>query len=271
MRQGIKLKPFDLIKENKYRIVRHIADGGEGYIYLAQDAFNNNRICIVKQMFQEPWSLKGIENDYQIFSGLFHPNIVQVLDFFWDNDIFYIVMNYIAGQTLKSYLNKLPEPPNELRVLDWGNKLAHIIDFLHSRPTPIFHADIAPDNIVINDAEDLILIDFGIARNNYEAVGMRELYSAPEQVEHGILNPSTDVYSLGATLYKCLTLQDQPEAAFDPREVNENINPAISEMIRKCTAPKSTSLFGLVKNRYQDMLEVIDSISDCYIGSAQSL
>lgn len=270
MRAGIKLDAFQHIRESRYRIIRHMADGGEGYLYLAQDTHNANQVCVIKQMFQEAYELDGIEEDYQVFSGLFHPNIVQVFDFFWEDDVFYIVMNYVVGQTLKEYLSTLERPVDELKVLGWGNKLAHILDFLHARPIPIVHSDISPDNVMITKKGDLIVIDFGIARSNFEAIGMREGYSAPEQIEDAIVSPASDVYSLGATLYKALTLVDQPYAGADPREHNPSLSPVIANFIKKCTAEKTSSLFGLIKGRYKNMLEVIDAISECYIGAHQN-
>lgn len=267
MQQGIKLKAFDFIKDKRYRIIRHLADGGEGYVYLAQDVFHNNQICVVKQMFQSPAELKGIEKDYQLFSGLYHPNIVQVLDFFWDGDVFYVVMNYIAGESMKNYLKKLGQPMHELKVLEWTTRLAQILDFLHTRPTPIIHADIAPDNIVITNGGDLIIIDFGIARSNFEAIGLREGYSAPEQM-NGVLNVACDVYSLGATMYKCLTLKDQPEPGYDPRKDNPSISPRIADLVKRATAGKTSSMFGFVKGRYKDMAELLEAIDECYITAS---
>ncbi len=266
MQQGIKLKAFDSVKDNRYRIIRFLADGGEGYVYLAQDTFNANQVCVIKQMFQEPFELQGIEDDYQMFSGLFHPNVVQVLDFFWDNNIFYIVMNYVAGQSMKDYLRTLSAPMEELKVLDWILRLAKILDFLHTRPIPIIHADIAPDNIVITPKNDLVIIDFGIARSSFEAVGLREGYSAPEQI-NGILNISCDVYSLGATMYKCLTLQEQPEAGFDPRNDNPNVSARIAEIVKRATNPKRKALFGLIKGRYENMEEFSEAIMNCYVSA----
>lgn len=263
MQNGIKLKSFDLIKNDQYRIVRYLTDGGEGYIYLAQDVYKNNKICVIKQMFQHPSELAGIEEDYQLFAGLFHPNIVQVMDFFWENGVFYIVMNYIAGNTLAKLLKTKNEPLGELQILEWLNKLAHILDFLHMRPMPIIHADISPDNIMATPQNDLILIDFGIARATFEAIGMREHYSAPEQLS-GTLSPATDVFSLGATAFKCLTLKELPSPGFDPREYNPKLSKQVSKLIQKATAPTTTSLFGLIKGRFGDMQEFIYEIHECY-------
>ena len=265
MKQGIKLKPFDMVRH--YRIVRHVADGGEGYVYLAQNTGNNNQICVVKQMFNSADELGNIERDYQLFTSFFHPNIVQTLDYFWDDDVFYIVMNYVAGQTMRSYLNKQKEPINEILTLSWISKLANVLNYLHGRRPQVIHADIAPDNVVITPNNDLIIIDFGIARVNCDAIGMREFYSAPEQIESGKLSPSTDVYSLGATAYKCLTLKDQPSPGYDPRKDNARITPKVAEFIIKATAAKPTGLFGFVKGRYKDMEEVLDALSECYVNS----
>ncbi|MDX1918759.1 MAG: serine/threonine-protein kinase [Candidatus Caenarcaniphilales bacterium] len=266
--QGVLLDNFQLVK-NRYRVIRLLSKGGEGYVYLIQDTLQNNQICVMKQMYHSPEELVGIEQDYQIFSGLFHPNIVQVLDFFWENNVFFVVMNYIAGETMKEYLRRQNSPAEEIRVLNWGLKVAHIMRFLHNRPIPIFHADIAPENIIFSNNNDLILIDFGIARSGFEAVGLREGYSAPEQID-GILDESCDVYSIGATMYKCLTLKDQPEPGADPREANPNVSPATAEVIKKATAKSKRGFLGIMKSRYANMDELIEALQGCFIARKPS-
>ncbi|MDJ0625768.1 MAG: serine/threonine-protein kinase [Candidatus Caenarcaniphilales bacterium] len=264
LHQSLLLDNFQIVNE-RYRIIRLLSRGGEGYIYLVQDLLNNNQICVMKQMYLGPDDLYGIENDYQIFGGLYHPNIVQVLDYFWNDGVFFVVMNYIAGENMKDFIRRQASPIEELKVLNWTLKLAHILRFLHDRPIPIFHADIAPENIVINNNNDLVLIDFGIARAGFEAVGLREFYSAPEQI-NGILDASCDVYSLGATMYKLLTLQDQPEPGADPRNDNPNISPRAAELIKRATAKSKYMFMGLIPSRYKNMDEFIEGIHRCFIG-----
>ncbi len=262
--QSLLLENFQVVN-GRYRTIRLLSRGGEGYIYLVQDMLNNNQICVMKQMYLGPDELYGIEKDYQVFGGLFHPNIVQVLDFFWDDRVFFVVMNYVAGDTMKDYLRKLTQPLDEIKVLNWGLKLAHVLRFLHDRPTPIFHADVAPENIMITPNGELIIIDFGIARAGFEAVGLREGYSAPEQMD-GILDPSCDVYSLGATLYKCLTLKDPTGPGADPRLENPKVSPRTAELIKRSTAKTKSMLFGLIALRYKNMDEFIEAIHKCFVG-----
>ena len=262
--RSLLLENFQLI-HNRYRVIKLISRGGEGYIYLVQDTLNNNQICIAKQMYFGIEDLDGIEKDYQLFGGLLHPNIVQILDFFWSDGLFFIIMNYVAGQTMRDFLRRESQPLDEIKVLNWGLKLAHILRFLHNRPNPIFHADIAPDNIIVTPNQELVLIDFGIARSSFEAVGLREGYSAPEQV-NGILDPSCDVYSLGATLYKCLTLKEPEEPNLDALAVNSQVSSRTSSLIKKATAPTKSALFGLIKMRYADMDELIGAIQQSFVS-----
>ncbi len=262
--QSLLLDNFQIIN-NRYRVIRLLSRGGEGYIYLVQDSLNNNQICVAKQMYLGQNDLYGIEKDYQVFAGLFHPNIVQLLDFFWDNGVFFVIMNYVAGETMKDFLRKQGQPLDEVKTLNWALKLAHVLRFLHNRPNPIFHADIAPENIVITPNQELVIIDFGIARSGFEAVGLREGYSAPEQMD-GILDPSCDVYSLGATMYKCLTLKDPIGPSADPRLENPKVSPRTAELIKKTTAKSKTALFGFVKLRYANMDEFIEAVHECFIS-----
>ncbi len=263
--QSLILDNFTLVN-GRYRVIRLLSKGGEGYIYLAQDTLNNNQIAVMKQMYFGVDELQGIEQDYQIFSGLFHPNIVQVLDFFWDQGTFFVVMNFVAGETMKDFLRRQTEPIDEIKVLNWALKLSHVLRFLHARPRPIFHADVAPENIVITPNQELVLIDFGIARSGFEAVGLREGYSAPEQM-NGILDESCDVYSVGATMYKCLTLRDPVNSDADPRIENPRVSPRVAEFVKKATAKSKSMLFGLIPLRYKNMDEFIEGIHKCFVGA----
>jgi len=263
---GLLLKSLQVVKE-RYRIVRLLSRGGEGYIYLAHDLLNNNQICILKQMYFSPEQLKGIEEDYQIFGGLFHPNVVSVLDFFWENGrTFYVVMNYIAGQTVREYLKEQNGPINEQTVISWAISLSNTLKFLHTRQVPIFHGDIAPENIMITPRKELVIIDFGIARVSFDAVGVREGYSAPEQYE-GEMSSSTEVFSLGATLYKCLTLQEPNDVHLEPRKFNPTISPKISNLIKRATSPHKSGvlgMLGLLKCRHTNIQEFITELTECY-------
>jgi serine/threonine protein kinase len=254
--QGTLVENLQLVKK-RYRIVRLLSRGGEGYIYLAQDTLNNNQICVLKQLYHSLFELGDIQDDYGVFCDLYHPNIVQVLNYFVHQ--FFVAMNYVPGISMKDHLRRRNKPMEEMKALDWSQRLAGAIRFLHKRPTPIIHADIAPDNIMITPAGELVLIDFGIARLGQEATGIREHFSAPEQMD-GTLNLSCDVYSLGATMFKMLTLENQPEPGYDPREINPSISPRTAELIMKATAPSRSALFGLIKKRIQDMDEMSSQI-----------
>lgn len=265
MHKSLIIDNFTLVR-GRYRVIRLLAKGGEGYVYLVQDTIKNNQIAVMKQMYFGPSELKGIDIDYQIFSGLIHPSIVQVLDFFWEEGVFFVIMNFVVGETLREFLNKQTSPVEELKMLNWGLKLCHILRFLHSRPTPIFHADIAPDNIMITPNGELTLIDFGIARVGFEAVGLREGYSAPEQV-NGILDESCDVFSIGATMYKCLTLKDPKEPDMDPRKENPKLSPRVADLVKRATGKSKSLLFGLIPLRYRNMDEFIQGIHQCFVGA----
>ena len=265
---GLLLKSLQIVKE-RYRIVRLLSRGGEGYVYLAHDLLNNNQICILKQMYFGPEQLSGIEEDYQIFGGLFHPNVVNVLDFFWEEGrTFYVVMNYIPGQTLRTYLKQQKKPINEQTAISWALSLSNTLKFLHTRPVPIFHGDIAPDNIILTPRKELVIIDFGIARVGFDALGVRDGYSAPEQ-HKGELSSSTEVFSLGATLYNCLTLQEPREGQLDPRDSNQTISPKIANLIKRATAPSKSgvlALLGLLKGRHSNIQEFITELTECYVS-----
>lgn len=246
------LAPGTLLSQ-RYEIVRRIGGGGMGAVYLAKDRNLGNAPRAVKEMIQtqldEAQQEKAI-NDFRresmLLASLEHPSIPTIYDYFYDQTAgrFYLVMRYISGGDLLSRLRSAPEHRlDESTVTEWAVQIADVLDYLHNRQPPIIYRDLKPANVMIDGTSGrIMLIDFGIARwvapqeKGVTAVGT--MGYAPPELFGGKVEPRSDIYSLGATMFHLLTgadPQEKPLLIFDwsknPRP--RQINPALSEEIER--------------------------------------
>ncbi len=250
-----KLKPLDegTVLNNRYEIVRKIGGGGMGAVYLASDKNLGGVLRAVKEMVQsyieEAQQNKAV-NDFKresmLLTALEHTAIPTIFDYFYDEKEarFYLVMKYINGGDLSSRLRSAPEGRvDELSVVEWGMQVADVLDYLHKRQPPIVYRDLKPANIMIDgNTGKVMLIDFGIARwINKEEKGVTAVGTmgyAPPELFSGNVEPRSDIYSLGSTMFHLLTgadPQSNPLLIFDfqknPRP--RQINPQLSDQIEK--------------------------------------
>src|SRR6266852_5284859 len=216
------------ILNQRYRIVSRLGCGGMGIVYKAEDIRLSNRLMAVKQMSQSGPSpqeitqaIKDFEREALLLAGLTHPNLPRIYDHFTDAGHWYLVMDFIEGETLQEYLDKasgkrLPDA----EVLDIGVQLCTVLDYLHTRKTQIVFRDLKPDNIMRTSSKHLYLIDFGIARH-FKPGQIKDTiafgspgFAAPEQYGKAQTTPRSDIYSLGVTLYQLLTGNDPSLALF---------------------------------------------------------
>ena len=177
---------------------------------------------------------ESFKREAMLLAGLLHPNLPRTYDHFYDRGRWYLVMDFIEGETLEEYLNKIPAtgasrryaPQGSTRmlpveeVLDIGVQLCTILHYLHTSQPPIIFRDLKPANIMLTAAGHLYLFDFGIARHfkpgqardtaNLGSVG----YAAPEQYGKAQTTPRSDIYSLGATLHQLLSGNDPSGSPF---------------------------------------------------------
>ncbi len=250
-----KLKPLDegTILNDRYEIVRKIGGGGMGAVYLASDKNLGGVLRAVKEMVQsyiEGEQQEKAVNDFKreslLLSTLDHPAIPTIYDYFFDEKEgrFYLVMKYISGGDLSARIRSAPEGRiDEKSVTDWGIQVADVLDYLHNREMPIVYRDLKPANIMIDgNTGRVMLIDFGIARFiNKEEKGVTAVGTmgyAPPELFSGNVEPRSDIYSLGSTMFHLLTgadPQSNPLLIFDfqkhPRP--RQINPQLSDQMEK--------------------------------------
>lgn len=237
---------------NRYLIESVSGVGGMGAVYRARDMHfpNVNKLVAVKEMINRALDLglrntivRNFEREANLLASLDHPAIPKIYDYFTISERSYLVMEFISGQDLERLLTNHPDYLPEARVIHWAIELCDVLDYLHNHlPDPIIFRDIKPSNIMINQHDHAILIDFGIAKQFDAAkkgtmIGT-EGYSPPEQYR-GEATPVADIYSLGATLHHVLTKQDprlEPPFSFSERPIrdrNPKVSPRLEEVIIK--------------------------------------
>jgi tRNA A-37 threonylcarbamoyl transferase component Bud32 len=258
-RKAPKLKPLDegTVLNGRYEIVRKIGGGGMGAVYLATDRNLGGILRAVKEMIQsyieesqQEKAISDFKRESMLLTSLDHPSIPTIYDYFYDEKEgrFYLVMKYISGGDLASRLRAAPEGRiDEETVVGWAIQIADVLDYLHNRQPPIVYRDLKPANIMIDgNSGRTMLIDFGIARwINKEEKGVTAVGTmgyAPPELFSGRVEPASDIYSLGSTMFHLLTgadPQSNPLLIFDfqkhprPRQINPQLSDQIEKILLK--------------------------------------
>lgn len=246
------------LHNRRYAIQKTLGQGGFGITYLAYDNVNRRQVAIKEFFMKELCNRNGKNHHMSVpstgsrqlvdkfrakflkeantIANLSHPNIIKIYDIFEENATAYYAMEYISGGSLADLLEKEPEKRFcEVDALHYLRQVAGALNYIHM--LGINHLDIKPDNI-LNDNGRAVLIDFGVAKRydndghqtSTTPVGLSHGYAPLEQYKSGGVaefSPATDIYSLGATLYKLITGQTPPDA----NDVLENGLPDIEDMM----------------------------------------
>ncbi|HSS20007.1 MAG TPA: protein kinase [Pyrinomonadaceae bacterium] len=272
------------VLNGRYEIVRRIGGGGMGAVYLAKDRNLGDAPRAVKEMVEahlDPTQHEKAIGDFKreslLLTALEHPSIPTIYDYFYDDALsrFYLVMKFISGGDLASRLRTAPGGRvDERTVCDWGMQAADVLEYLHSRPKPIIYRDLKPANLMIDgNTGRVMLIDFGIARwvkqeeKGVTAVGT--MGYAPPELFGGRVEPRSDVYSLGATLFHLMTgsdPQDNPLLIFDfqknprPRQITPQISSEMEQILMRAVEYKPEDRFasaGAMRDALANHLEKI--------------
>src|SRR2546421_5628576 len=212
----------------RYCIISQVGKGGFGAVYKAEDILLGNRLVAIKEMSQSGLSphevttaTDAFKREALLLASLSHPGLPHIYDQFFEAGHWYLVMDFIEGETLEECLHKAKVRRLLVEeVLDIGIKLCTVLDYLHTRQPPIIFRDLKPANIMVTPDGQISLIDFGIARqfkpwqaNDTMAFGSPG-YAPPEQYGKAQTTPRADIYSLGATLHQMLTNKDPSDTPF---------------------------------------------------------
>lgn len=284
--QGFKeLQSGTTLCNGKYAIEKKIGEGGFGITYKATQSSLGRTVCIkeyfpagkcVRNTQAKTVHLQGFtevqfEKYRQAFvkeaktlASLKHPNIVEVIDVFDENNTSYMVMTFIEGQTLQSIVEKNGKLPYPVAV-NYIAQITNAVGYIHEKN--ILHRDIKPDNIIITPDYKAILIDFGSAREFVQDKTQAHTsmlthgYAPTEQyTENSRKGSYTDIYAIGATFYFTLTGQAPLEAAArltekmpEPKELSPGIPEEANRTILKAMQIKA-------ENRHQSVQEFMDDL-----------
>ena len=200
------LSPGFLLK-SRYKIVSLLGKGGMGEVYLAEDQSLATQVAVKVNHNLSPHASAQFIREARLLASLKHPNLPRVIDYFTGDDSEYLVMDFIAGENLKTIVDQKTKLSTTM-ILHWAEQLGNALNYLHTQNPPIFHRDIKPTNIKITPSGEVILVDFGIAKTGDAsqetqsgAWGYTPGYAPPEQVSGLRTGPYSDQFSLAATLY----------------------------------------------------------------------
>src|SRR5262245_37602973 len=272
---GIQLAPGTLLVE-RYKIIRRIGGGGMGSVYLAEDQNLANRRVAVKEMIEmfadETQRSKAIEDfrrEAELLANLDHPSIPTIYQHFFDirRGRYYLVMKYIDGGDLATKQRSSGGLVDESIVTRWGIDTCDVLDYIHSQTPPIIYRDLKPANLMIDSRSGrVMLVDFGIARfvapsqKGVTAIGT--MGYAPPELFAGNVEPRSDIYSLGATMFHLLTgkdPQDNPLLIFDftknpkPRQITPQMTTRMDQIICRAVEYKPENRFSSAKAFGQEL------------------
>jgi serine/threonine protein kinase len=226
------------VLQGRYRITRLLGGGGMGMVYLATDQRLANRPCAIKEMVDHfiDQAQRIEANEYfareaDTLAQLKHQAIPAITDRFELANRHYLVMEYVEGRNLEEELAVRGEPLPEGLVIDIARQLCDVLAYLHGLVPPIIYRDMKPSNVMLNSNGRVVLVDFGIARLFKAArkgTMIGTLGFAPPEQYQGLVDPRSDIYSLGATLHYVLTGRDPekfPPFSFPPVR---DLRPAVS-------------------------------------------
>ncbi len=244
--------PRQTVLQDRYVIAEKLGQGGMGAVYRASDRRLSTINWAIKEMSQSAitgplerqQAREAFRHEAEMLAALNHPNLPRVTDHFEQDGKAYLVMEYVPGETLHTFLVREGLPQPQQRVFEWFRQLAEVLEYLHSQDSPIIFRDLKPANIMLTPHGQVKLIDFGIARlfkpgqaKDTQAFGTVG-YSAPEQYGRGQTDARSDIYSLGVLLHQLLTGYDPTLTPFrlpPASQVSPNVPRPLSDVIAAAT------------------------------------
>ena len=264
---GFLLTPGDTLHD-RYCIQKVLGKGGFGATYLIEDLKLNGKRRALKEIPELLFDVYEVS----LLSRLSHPAIPDITDRFMEDGMVYLILEFGGSRTLGSECQRLGGRMPLPKVISYAQQLCEAISYLHSQDPPIIHRDLKPDNILIDDNDQVMLIDFGLAKQSDPAATTRVLaravshgFSPPEQVLGTGTDERSDIYSFGATLYYLITGRI-PAAAHERIAGTEivppsSLVPGFSSELDKLLLSTLSLNMGQRPGRIEDMKCIIEALS----------
>lgn len=269
------MKIKDTLLDNRYRILSKIGVGGMADVYKGEDTLLGRPVAIKilhANFASDDEFVSRFKREAQAAGKLNHPNIVNMYDVGYDQDMHYIIMEYVDGETLKEYITR-----HHRLSIDEAVKITISIGegLEHAHAMGIVHCDIKPHNVIITNTGRVKVTDFGIARamNSTNTVMYTNSimgsahYLSPEQASGKTVDGNTDIYSLGVVLYEMLTgkvpfegdtpiavaLKHVREKVIPPTRYNPSIPPLLESVVLKALAKNPADRFESISEMMGDL------------------
>lgn len=261
----------------RYRIIEELGKGGMGKVYKALDTEINEKVAlklIKSEIASDQKTIERFRSELKFARKIRHKNVCQMYDLNKEEGAYYITMEYVSGEDLKSFIRRA-------KRLDTGTAVSIARDvcegLAEAHRLSVVHRDLKPQNIMVDDDGNARIMDFGIARS-LEAEGITAEgvmigtpeYMSPEQVDGMETDARSDIYSMGVILYEAVTgrvpfkgntpfsiaVKHKTEVPQEPRKINPQVPEALSRMILKCMEKDKEMRYQKVEDLLADLNEV---------------
>jgi eukaryotic-like serine/threonine-protein kinase len=252
----------------KYKIIAPLGSGGFGSVYLAKDTWIDKQVAI-KVPHKQQLNFADLLKEPRLLASVNHPNIVSITTAEKQHNIFFIVMEYVPGETLETILIR-DGALDLMRALDYSVQICNAIEHAHRQG--VLHRDLRPANVLVSETGVVKVADFGtsrfleIAAHGTTVIGS-PAYMAPEQFQ-GKAVFASDLYSLGVTMYQMLTgdLPYEPPTPSDlprlldgslvtsPRVRNPTVPKRLSDIVLRALAPDVTDRYQRASDLLSDLM-----------------
>ena len=280
------------ILNNRYELVEKIGTGGMAIVYRAKDSLLSREVAVKilqPQFADNEKAVKRFRHEAKSVASLNHPNIINIFDIGQDDELEYIVMEYITGQDLKEKISQEGKfnPAKAIKII---KEVCQALIKAHRNN--IIHCDIKPHNILLTSDERVKVTDFGIAQAvtdatmvHTESIVGSAHYLSPEQARGSKVTTKSDLYSLGIVLYELVTgelpfegdnsvsvaLKHVKEQPPSPVEYNQDLSPKLVDVILKLLAKNPSDRYNSANELLKDLKEVDESLEGLEISNQETM
>ncbi|HMR81563.1 MAG TPA: serine/threonine-protein kinase [Niabella sp.] len=270
----------------QYEVIKKIGEGGMGIVYLARDTILQ-RFVAIKELRNPSLQAEGnfadrFRQEAFALAQLNHRNITHIYAFVPYNTYYWMVMEYVEGDTLEAWMGR----HKNISVSKASDLVEQVLaGLVHAHKKGIIHRDIKPANIIINEEGDIKIMDFGIARINNnvkrltshgKTLGTLE-YMAPEQIQGKEGDERSDIYAVGSIFYELLCghppFEKMPDFELMKAKLEKNVKPPSAIGIKIPAPLQKVIMKSLERNsahRYSTAQAFIDAIKECSLVKAES-